>query len=319
MTEMRAAQYDAYGPPEVLHTARVPLPEPGPGQALVRVAASSVNAADVDVRAGKLRLLSGRRFPRGTGFDFAGEVTAVAPDVSQFQGGDSVWGFLPGLRTGPSGAAAEYVVAPVAALAIGPTTIDAVGAAALSGAGAAALGVLRDAARLEPGERVLVRGGAGGVGSAAVQIAHRMGADVSATAGAQHLDQILALGADEAHDYRTPDVTSLGRYDVIVDPVGRDLQAYRRLLAPGGRMVSMNVHGPAGFLYLAASAVHGSRRVRLVRMPATGKLLADLATLIDSGGVAPVIDRVYPLDDIAAAHRSVEAGGGFGKRVIVLD
>lgn len=319
MSDMRAAQYDSYGPPEVLHLARVAVPEARPGQVLVRVAASSINGADVDVRAGKLKVLSGRRFPRGAGFDFAGDVVAVGDGVTDYGPGDGVWGFLKGLRAGPSAAAAEYVVASVKDVSRRPMTVDAVDAASLPGAGAAALGVLRDKARLQAGERVLIRGGAGGVGSAAVQIAHAMGGQVTALVSPQHIDRVRGLGAKEAYDYHNVDPSGLRDFDVILDPVGRDLRTHRRLLAKGGRMESMIVHGGSQFAYLAASTVFGGRRVRFAQMPPTHQLLADLAGMVDGKDVQPVIDSVYPLDDIAAAHRSVEAGGGFGKRVVILD
>lgn len=126
MNEMRAAQYDTYGPPEVLRVRTVPVPRLRPGHALVCVAASSVNGADISVRAGKLRLVTGRSFPRGAGFDFAGEVIEAATDVTGLTAGDEVWGFLDGARQGgPSGAAAEYVLAPAKGMSLRPRTISA--------------------------------------------------------------------------------------------------------------------------------------------------------------------------------------------------
>ncbi|MGI5454595.1 NAD(P)-dependent alcohol dehydrogenase [Streptomyces sp. CA-249302] len=313
---MRAVQYDTYGPPEVLRVRTVPLPEVRAGEVLVRAAAASVNAADVTVRSGGLRLLSGRTFPRGTGFDFTGDIIRVGDGAGGFAVGDGVWGFLDGLRARPCAAAAQYVLAPAERLSARPHTLDPVTAAALPGVGAAALGALRDAARLRPGHRVLIRGAAGGVGTAAVQIAHAMGAHVTALARAPHLDAVRELGADDAFDYRTTDPHGLGRFDVILDPVGRDLRSYRRLLTPGGRMIAMIVAGAGQAAYLVASAVHGPRRVRFVQQPPTRRLLTDLATLADTGAVVPVIESIYAMDDIVAAHRSLETGGGFGKRVI---
>jgi NADPH:quinone reductase-like Zn-dependent oxidoreductase len=317
MNQMRAAQYDSYGPPEVLQIRTAPVPAPRPGHVLVRVAASSVNGADVAVRAGKLRLLTGRKFPRGAGFDFAGTVTEAGPGVTGLAAGDEVWGFVDGARGGgPTGAAAEYVLAPAKGTSLRPRTVSAIDAAALAGVGASALGVLRDAVRLQPGERVLVRGANGGVGTAAVQVARALGGRVTALASAPHMDRLRDLGAERALDYHTADLRSLGRFDVTVDPVARNMRPYRRLLAPGGRMAAMAIGAPSDIAYLLASRIHGSRRVRFVQMPPTAQLLADLAGYVDAKSVVPVVEAVYPLDHIAAAHRSLEKSGGFGKRII---
>ncbi len=317
MNQMRAVQYDTYGPPDVLQVRTVAVPALRPGHVLVRVAASSVNAADISVRAGKLRLVSGRSFPRGAGFDFAGEVVAAADDVTGLAAGSAVWGFVNGVRNpGPSGAAAEYVLAPVEGTALRPRTIGAIEAAALAGVGASALGVLRDHLQLRAGQRVLVRGANGGVGTAAVQVAHALGGHVTALAGAAHLHRLRDLGAEHAFDYHSTNPRDLGRFDVVLDPVSRNMRPYRRLLARGGRMAAMAIGAPADVVYLLASRVHGSRRVRFVQSPATAALLADLAGYVDEKSVTPVIEAVYPLDEIAAAHRSLQNSGGFGKRVI---
>jgi len=317
MNEMRAVQYDSYGPPEVLKVRSVPVPALRPGHVLVRVAASSVNGADIAVRSGKLKLVTGRSFPRGAGFDFAGQVTGAAGDVGGLAAGDEVWGFVDGARqAGPSGAAAEYVLAPAASTAPRPRTVSAVEAAALSGVGASALKVLRDGLRLREGERVLVRGANGGVGTAAVQVARALGGRVTALAGGPHRDRLRDLGAEQAFDYLTTDPRDLGRFDVILDPVSRNMRPYRRLLAPGGRMGAMAIASPADVAYLLASRVHGGRRVRFIQAPPTSRLLADLAGYVDAKSVVPVIEAVWPLEEIAAAHRSLEKSGGFGKRVI---
>jgi NADPH:quinone reductase-like Zn-dependent oxidoreductase len=317
MNEMRAAQYDSYGPPEVLRIRTVLVPRLRPGHVLVRVAASSVNGADIAVRAGKLKLVTGRSFPRGAGFDFAGEVVEAANDVNGLAAGDEVWGFLDGARHGgPSGAAAEYVIAPAEGMSRRPHTISAVEAAAISAVGASAIGVLRDAVRLRAGERVLVRGANGGVGTAAVQVAGALGGRVTALASGPHLDRLRDLGAVEAFDYHTADPRELGRFDVVVDPVARNMRAYRRLLAPKGRMAAMAIGSPGDVAYLVASRIHGRRRVRFIQSPPTAELLTALASYVDSKAVIPVVDSVYPLDDIVTAHRSLEASGGFGKRVV---
>lgn len=316
---MRAAQYDAYGPAEVLRVRTVPVPRIRPGHVLVRVAASSVNRADIAIRSGNLKLVTGRSFPRGVGLDFAGEVIEVADDVTGLAVGDDVWGFLDGAGSGrPTGAAAEYVLAPAKGTAFRPRTISAVDAAALPSVGASAIGVLRDGIRLRPGERVLIRGANGGVGTAAVQIAHNLGGRITALASAQHLDRLRGLGAEEAFDYHATDPRELGRFDVVLDPVAKNMHAYRRLLTSKGRMAAMATGSRRDVAYIAASLIYGRRRVEYFQIPPSAELLTVLAGYVDGKSVAPVIEAVYALDDIAAAHRALEMGGGFGKRVIQI-
>ncbi|MEV8633157.1 NAD(P)-dependent alcohol dehydrogenase [Streptosporangium sp. NPDC051023] len=323
---MRAALYDRYGPPEVLYEGRVPRPVAGPGEVLVRVHATSVNGGEFLGRAGKVRLvtdLAQRGFPKRTGLDFAGEVVALGSDQrepavgSDPRGpavGDRVWG---GGRT--FGSAAEYVVVRPRQIALAPAGLDLVQAAALPGVGTTAITALRDKARLQAGERLLVRGASGGVGSVAVQLGRAFGAHVTALARAENLDFVRDLGADEAFDHTTTGPADLGRFDVILDTVGIASGTYRRLLRPGGRMVAIAFdlrHAAASLSYIAASAVFGSRRVRFFSGNPTHRLFADLTRYVDSGAIRPVVDTVFPLADIAKAHRALEAGGVRGKYVV---
>lgn len=305
---MRAALFDRYGPPEVLYEGSVPEPEVAPGHVLVRVHAASVNGGEVMGRDGRLKLLLGRRFPKRVGIDFAGEVVS-GPG---FAPGAHVWGGLP---RGRFGSAAEYVVVRPRQLAPSPAGLDPVRAAALPGVGTTAITALRDKARLRPGERLLVRGASGGVGSVAVQLGKACGAHVTALTGARTVDFVRELGADEVIDYRT-DPADLGRYDVVLDTRGSTPAAYRRLLAPGGRMVGIAFRSAADVGYVLASAVFGSRRVRFFSGNPTSELFADLTALVESGALRPVVDTVHPLSAVAEAHRALEAGGVRGKHVI---
>jgi NADPH:quinone reductase-like Zn-dependent oxidoreductase len=305
---MRAALFDRYGPPEVLYEGTVPDPVVTPGHVLVRVHAASVNGGEVMARSGKLKLLLGRKFPKRVGIDFAGEVVS-GPG---FEPGAHVWGGLPGF---PFGSAAEYVAVHPRQLALSPVGLDLVHAAALPGVGTTAITALRDKAKLRRGERLLVRGASGGVGSVAVQVGKAHGAHVTALAGERNLDFVRELGADEAIDYRTAPA-DLGRFDVVLDTFGSTPRAYRRLLAPGGRMVGIAFRSAADVGYLLASTVFGSRRVRFFSGRPEADLFADLAALVESGAVRPVVDAVYPLAEVAEAHRALEAGGVRGKYVI---
>ncbi|XVS61266.1 NAD(P)-dependent alcohol dehydrogenase [Actinosynnema sp. CA-299493] len=305
---MRAALFDRYGPPEVLYEGTVPDPEVTPGHVLVRVHAASVNGGERIGRSGSLKVLLGSKFPKRVGIDFAGEVVS-GPG---FAPGAHVWGGLP---RGRFGSAAEYVVVRPRQLAPSPAGLDLVQAAALPGVGTTAITALRDKAGLRRGERLLVRGASGGVGSIAVQVGKAYGAHVTALAGERAFDFVRGLGADEVVDYRT-DPADLGRFDVVLDTYGSTPRAYRRLLGPGGRMVGIAVRSAADIGYLFASAVFGPRRIRFFSGNPKSELFADLTALVESGAVRPVVDTVHPLADTAAAHRALEAGGVRGKHVI---
>ncbi|WP_329231398.1 NAD(P)-dependent alcohol dehydrogenase [Streptomyces sp. NBC_01460] len=314
MNDMRAALYDRYGPPEVLYVGRVPIPALQQGQVLVRVHAASVNGGELYGRAGRVRLVTGRKFPLRTGLDFAGEVAEVDPAITGLKPGDRVWGVLP--RT--FGSAAEYVAVRPRNLSYAPENIGLVEAASLP-VGTTALTALKAKARIEAGERLLVRGASGGVGSIAVQLGKALGAHVTALAGTKNLDFVRELGADEAHSYTTTGPSDLDRFDVILDTVGTEHRAFRKLLAPGGRMVSIAFdidHIAASLGYLLASTVHGRGRVRFFSGNPQHDLLAELTRYVETGAIRPVVDTVHPLADIATAHRALEAGGVRGKHVI---
>ena len=323
MAAMRAAQFRRYGPPDVLHIATIPIPEPQAGEVLVRVGAASVNGGELLFRAGKLRLLSRSRFPKGMGIDFAGEVTALGDGVSDIAVGEAVWGVIDERRfiwtQAPIGSLADYIAVDARRLGPSPAGLTAVEAAALLAGGAVSIIGLRDKARLMAGERILIRGGTGGVGSVAVQLAHAFGTHVTALVGPSNRDFVRELGADEALDYTTTATDDLGYYDVIFDTVGSEMSAYRRHLAPGGRMVTIALDPPLHALgTVLASTIRGSRRIRFFSGDPKRALLMDLARYVEDGALRAVIDSVYPLEEIAAAHRSVESRGGRGKRIVAL-
>ncbi|RDD84157.1 NAD(P)-dependent alcohol dehydrogenase [Streptomyces parvulus] len=313
---MQAVLFDRYGGPDVLYVGRAPVPEPAPGEVLVKVSAFSVNGSELTVRAGRLRLLTGREFPKRVGLDFTGEVAALGAGVGRLRTGDRVWGVLS--RTSGWGSAAEYVTVPAERVGLVPDGLDLVEAATLPVA-TTAITALRDKARLRPGERLLVRGAAGGIGHAAVQLGKAYGADVTALARSANLDFVRGLGADAAIDHRSIDPAELGRFDVVMDTVGTDLRTFRRLLNPGGRMVSIALdldRLPAWLGYVAASAVHGRGRVRFFSGNPSQEHMDDLARHVTEGKLKPMVDTVYSLEETVTAHRALAAGGVRGKYVV---
>lgn len=315
MSDMRAALFDRYGPPEVLYLGRRPTPAPTPDEVLVRVRVASVNGGDLLARAGKVRLVTGRAVPKASGIDFVGEVAGVGSSVTGVRAGDRVWGLL-GRR---SGSMAEYVAVRPRQIAPAPKNLTPVQAVSLLAGGTTAVTALREKAVIKPGERLLVRGGSGGVGSVAVQIGKLFGAHVVALASAKNLDFVRGLGADEAFDHRTARLSELGRFDVVLDTVGTQQSRVRRLLAPGGRMVAVTIDFnriAAGLATVLASSVHGSGRIRLFSGNPGTELLTEITRYAEHGDIVPVVDTVHPLDRIADAHRALEAGGVRGKHVL---
>lgn len=238
------------------------------------------------------------------GIDFVGEVVDTGAEITGLEPGQRVWGTVP---EDVLGAAAEYVAVPAWRLAPAPLNLTPIEAESLLAGGTTAITALRDHARVRPGEHRLIRGAAGGVGSVAVQVATLFGGRVTALAGESSFDFVRSLGAGHVLDYhRTSSDGDLGRFDVVLDMAGSQQGRYRRLLGPGGRMVGVGLdadHLIRSFGYLAVSTVHGARRVRFFRGKPDRELITTLTEYAERGSVRPVVDRVYPLEQIAEAPR----------------
>jgi NADPH:quinone reductase-like Zn-dependent oxidoreductase len=318
---MRAAQVRRYGSVEIEDVAR---PEPAEGEVLVRVHASSVNAADwygLNGRPYVARPLMGMRKPKSSalGSDFAGVVAAVGGGVDDFAAGDEVYGC-------DGGAYAEYVIAD-GAVDRKPANMSFEEAGAVPLAGLTALQGLRDHAGVKPGQRVLVNGAAGGVGTFAVQIGKALGAEVHAVCSAGNVEQAKELGADRAFDYGSEDFTRAGiRYDVLFDNAGnRSWRSMSRALTPTG--VLLLVGGPRRSRWLGPLA-------HLARMILAGKLskrtvrffiakpncddLGALRSLIEAGQVRSVIEHRYELAQIAEAMHRLDSGHARAKTTLVI-
>jgi len=316
---MRAVVHDRYGSPEVLRIEEVPVPAPGPGQVLVEIAATSVNLSDWEGLTGSpaYARLGGVRAPRRRvlGSDIAGRVTQVGTGVTGFRPGDEVYGDNLALL----GGFAEYAVAAESALAPKPAALTFAQASTLPQAGAIAL---QGTVGADAGRRVLINGAGGGSGSFAVQLAKRLGAQVTGVDNAHKLDFMRSLGADDVLDHRREDFTRHGPYDLVLDLVAyRSVFAYRRALARGGRYrcAGGTVRALLRVLTVGAVAARVTGRrmgVLVVRQgPASFTRLADLCV---AGEVTIHVDRTYALDDVAEALASVGEGRALGKVVVEL-
>jgi NADPH:quinone reductase-like Zn-dependent oxidoreductase len=311
---MKAMQYTGYGSPDRLALNELPVPQPSATQLLIKVAATSVNPIDWKRHDGSLRWIVPVKFPSVPGFDVAGEVVAVGDRVDRFKPGDRVLAFL-SLR-GP-GAAAEYCVADEAFAAPVPPGVSDLEAAGMPLAGLTALRALRNLGRLQPDQRVLIVGASGGVGHYAVQIAKSFGAWVAAVCGTANVDWVRDLGADEVIDYtRQPHLEAAQSFDLIFDCVSvlsyRDVQ---RLLKPAGIYVT-TLPRPEFLLRSLFLPLYSARRFKMVMVKPDRKDLASLAEFAAAGRLKTRIDSVYPLEQLAEAHRRSQTGRAAGKILI---
>ncbi len=313
LSSVRAVEYDRYGPASVLIVREVPRPVPRRGEILVLVRAAALNPKDVIVRSGRFRLLSGRRFPKRVGFDWAGEVAEVGPAVSGIPLGAAYYGMLDGFQ---GGACAEYLVVRAGECAPKPDTLDFDRAAAIPLAASTALQALRDVAHLARGMRVLVNGGSGGVGVYAIQIAKMLGTHVTTTSSAANVELCRNLGADVTIDYRAMDaLAGPERFDVVFDVFGnRSFGEARRALAPRGVYVK-TVPKPRDILDVVRT-FFTFRRARLVVVRPRSRDLAFIAECVDGGRLAPVVEKVFPLERIVEAEEHVATKHTRGKVVV---
>jgi NADPH:quinone reductase-like Zn-dependent oxidoreductase len=314
---MKAFIYEKYGPPEALRMAEVDKPAPDADEALVKVLAASVNAADWHVLRGKplfsratLGLLRSKH--KILGVDVAGQVEAVGSAVTGFRPGDEVYANL--LDHGYGGFA-EYAAVPVDVLSLKPAALSFEEAAAVPMAATTALQGLGHHGELQPTHKVLINGASGGVGSFAVQLAKAAGAEVTAVTSTGNLDLVRSLGADHVVDYTTTDFTRGGqRYDLILDTVGnRSVPDLRRALAEGGKAA---VTGFTSVARLLGVSVRGGKDVAQVQAHVTTKDLELLSELIEGGKVRPRVDRRYRFADIPAAIAYLEQGRARAKVVV---
>ena len=322
---MKAIFQDHYGSTDVLELRDVDEPAIGEDEVLVSVRAAAVNPADWGLMRGVpyvLRVGYGLRTPKNgiRGTDMAGEVTAIGSNVTLFQPGDEVYG-------SGRGAFAEHVAAAESKLALKPTNLTFEEAAAVPMAATTALKGLRDTARLEPGQRILINGASGGVGTFAVQIAKWMGAEVTGVCSTRNVDMVASIGADHVIDYTTTDFTSNGqRYDVILDNVASHslsetfgaLTRKGLLLPNNGSFENRWLASIPRILGALVMSLFRSQRAKLFLGTESRDDLLTIKHLIETGELTPVIDRSYQLSETAEAIAHVGGGHARGKVVIIV-
>ena len=322
---MKAMVYTHYGSPDVLQFRDVEKPTPKDNEALIKIHAASANAADWHLLRGDpflLRLQFGLLRPKNQilGADIAGRVEAIGRDVKGLQPGDEVFGDISGSGFGGF---AEYVAVPQHAVVVKPASLSFEQAAAVPLAAVTALQGLRDKGQIKPGQKVLINGASGGVGTFAVQIAKSFGAEVTGVCSTSKVDMVRSLGADHVIDYTQEDFTRNGQqYDLILAANGyHPIRAYKRALTPTGTYVMSG--GSTAQLVQAlllgswVSMTSSRKMCNLLANPSTEDL-AFVKGLLEAGKVVPVIDRRYSLSEVADAIRYLEEGHARGKVVITV-
>ena len=323
---MKAVVQEGYGSADALHVRDIPRPELREGTVLVRMRGASVNALDWHTTHGGLILEIVSKLMRSKdepvrGVDLAGTVESVGPGVTRLKPGDEVFGGAPACF-------AEFVRAREDRLLLKPRDVSFEQAATVNVAGRTALQGLRDHAQIKPGQRVLIHGAGGGVGTYAVQIAKVLGAHVTAVTGPRNVDIIKSIGADEVIDYTKEDVTRRPeRYDALLDIAAtRSLSDLRRVLVPNGIFVQVGAAKNGGWIGVFGRIISGMLRARLLRQrvtffvaKTTPEDLVYLRDLLETGKLRPVVERTYPLAEAREAVRYVGTGQARGKVVITAN
>ncbi len=312
---MKAAVIYSYGDPDVLQVEEVKNLTISTDQLLVKVLASSINPIEWKMRRGLLKILTGNKFPITLGFDVSGEVVSVGDRVTRFKPGDLIYARMDQLT---GGAYAEYAAVSEKAAALKPANMTHAEAAAVPLAGMTALQALRDEGKLIAGQKVLINGASGGVGTYAIQIAKVLGAaEVTGVCSGKNSALVTSLGADRVIDYTQQDFTrESAQYDVVFDAVGNSsLAACKPVLQPKGVYVTTQPY-PANYIQSFVSMLLPGPKYKVILLQSKSSDLDYLRTQIEAGKVRSVIDKIYPLAQIAQAHTYAEAERTVGKTVI---
>lgn len=312
MATIKAVRIHTHGGPETLVYEDVPRPTPLTGDVLIRVHAASVNPIDWKIRSGFGKEIFNHQMPLILGWDVAGTIEAIGPEVDKFEPGDPVYGYT-SLRR--DGAYAEFAIAKPGEIALKPASLDFVQAAAIPIAALTTWQALFDTASLQENQKVLIHAASGGVGSIAVQLAKAKGAYVIGTASARNADFVRELGVDEFIDYQsTPFETVVHDVDVVLDTIGGDTQVRSfGVLRNDGFLVSI-VETPSQELTIQ----HGVQSAMVAAQPNADQLKA-ITELIDSGKLKPFVETVLPLSEARQAHQMSQSGRTRGKIVLQVD
>lgn len=309
---MKAAQINEYGDASVVRINEVEQPVPAANQVLIRVHAASLNPFDSKLRAGFMKDFIPLQFPVTLGGDIAGEVVQIGDDVSNFAIGDKVYGQALAIA-GDSGAFAEFAAVKASRVAKTPEDVDFTQAAALPLVGVSALQALKQHINLQSGQKLFIHGGAGGIGSVAIQVAKHIGAYVATTATGENIEYVKQLGADEVVDYKNQDYAEvLHDFDAVYDLVGDDFNKTLAVLKQGGIAVSMVADADEDVAKQhGVTTVHQGTKV-------TSIVLDDLRQLVEQKVVTPQVDKVFPLDQVSEAFVARETASGRGKIVLEI-
>lgn len=309
---MKAAQISQYGDSSVVQITTIDIPAPGEGQVLVEVHASSLNPFDTTIRSGYMKDMIPLQFPVTLGGDIAGVVAKVGEGVTNFAVGDAVYGQA-NVVAGNSGAFAEFAVTSAGQIAVAPHGLEFTDAASLPLVGVSALQALQEHINLQPGQKIFIHGGAGGIGTIAIQVAKHIGAHVATTATGEGIELVKSLGADDVIDYKMHNYADvLKEYDAVFDTVGDDFDATFAILKPGGVAVSMIASAnEAAAKELGITAMTQSTHV-------TTAVLDTLRQLVEAGIIVAQVDQIFSLDAIKEAFDARETGTVRGKIAIEI-
>lgn len=314
---MKAIIHTQYGSPGVLKLVEIEKPTPAANEVLIEIAAAAVNQADNHLLSGMLRYSTGLLKPKHQilGSDIAGRVVAIGSNVQQFQVGDELFGDI---SEHGRGGFAEYVAVPEFALVPKPANLSFAQAAAVPMTAVTALQGLRDKGQIQPGQKVLINGASGGVGTFAVQIARALGAELTAVVSTRKIDMARSLGAGQVIDYTKENFTQNGRqYDLIFDTVGNhSVGDYKRVLKPNGRFVTTAFLPSLLILGPWFSITGGQKMSNMMAKPNQADLLF-IKKLLETGEIMPVIDTCYPLSEVSAALKYIAQGHAKGKVIIM--
>ncbi len=315
---MKAVVIKKYGRAEVLQYTEIAKPEHKHDHLIVRMHATSVNPVDFKIRKGQLRFVTGFIRPKVKilGFDVAGEVVETGKNIKTFQKGDQIFALM-GITKG--GANAEYAAVPEGCAALKPSNLSFEESAAIPLASLTALQALRDRGKICSGKSVLINGASGGVGTFAVQIAKAFGAVVTGVCSFKNMELVESLGADNVIDYAKEDfIKHYQAYDIIFDVVAnKTFSDCKKVLTPKGVYITTVPNPSIVFHIIWTSLCHG-RKAAFVMVKPSGKDLDFIKELVETNKIRPVIDRVFPLSQVAAAHTYCEAGHTRGKSIITV-